>query len=86
MYILFSYTHQETTKKTLSKLYELFCDRLLKDEKLLVKTYEKEVKNVSILILLRITNFLYKPQSEENKNKQQEVEKTSNSIQLHFRI
>jgi hypothetical protein len=86
MHTLFGFTHQETAKKTLPELRELFCDRLLKDEKLLVKTYEEEVKNVSIPIPPRITNLLYKPQSEENKNKQQEVERTSNSIRLHLRI
>jgi hypothetical protein len=38
------------------------------------------------VVLPRITNLLYKPQSEENKNEQQEVERTSNSIRLHLRI
>jgi hypothetical protein len=86
MHILFGFTHQETVKKTFFKLRELFCDRLLKDEKLLVKTYEEKVKNVSIPIPPRITNLLYKLQSEENKNKQQEVERTLNSIRLHLCI
>jgi hypothetical protein len=45
-----------------------------------VKTYEEEVKNISIPIPPKITNLIYKSQSEKNKNKQQKVERTSNSI------
>jgi hypothetical protein len=53
---------------------------------MLVKTYEEDVKNVSVPITQRFINLLYKSQSEENKTEQQEVERTSNPIQLHLLI
>jgi hypothetical protein len=75
-------------KKTLFKLCKLFCERLLKDKKIFVHicTFEKKVKNMSVLISQRISTLFCELQSEKNKNEQQEVDRTSNPIRLHLRI
>jgi hypothetical protein len=86
MQLKLGFTEKDVEKKTVPQLKELIQVKLLKDERELVKAFEKEVQSVTVTIPKEIMDLIYSEEKKEEK-KEEEVlqqEPMKKKIRLHF--
>ena len=80
------FTNEDVEKKTVPQLRELIRVKLLKDEKELVKAFEKEVQSVTVPIPKEISDLIYSEEKkkEEKENDLSQQEPKTKKIRLHL--